>query len=75
MAGKVIKLIVPISKNNPVNTVPKTVKMLNETSSYCHIRKIILTICEIVRNQITKESNKEYLLFKFIVKANLLTLL
>ena len=66
MAGNTIKLIVPMSKNNPVNTVPKTVIMLNETSSYCHIKKITLTIWEIIRNHITKESNKEYLLDKLV---------
>lgn len=61
-----MKLIVPISKNKPVSNVPKAVKILNETSSYCHIKKIILTISEVIRNHIVKESSNEYRLEKLI---------
>jgi hypothetical protein len=66
MDGNTIKLIVPISKNNPVNSVPTIVKMLSETSSYCHIKKVTLRICEITRNHIINESSNEYLLEKLI---------
>lgn len=44
MAGNTIKLIVPISKNNPVRSVPSAVNILKETSSYCHTKNIIRTI-------------------------------
>ena len=66
MEGNTIKLIVPISKNNPVRSVPSAVNILKETSSYCHTKNIIRTIWEIARNHITKVNSKEYLVEKLI---------
>lgn len=54
-----MKLIVPISKNNPVKSVPKTVKLFKETSSYCKVMKMILMASDISKNQIAKENNIE----------------
>lgn len=57
-----MKLIVPMSKRNPVKSVPVRVIKFKETSLYSKIKNVILSIKDIVRNHITKESSNEYLL-------------
>ena len=54
-----MKLTVPISKNNPVQSVPKSVKALKDTSSYCQIKKIILINSDTIRNHTTNENDNE----------------
>jgi hypothetical protein len=49
-----MKVTVPKSKNKPVRNVLKRVIKSHETSSYCHMKKEILSNCESIKNQIMK---------------------
>ena len=59
-----MKLMVPMSKNNPVKSVPVRVIKFKETSLYSKIKNVILSINDSVMNHITKEISNEYLLWK-----------
>jgi hypothetical protein len=49
-----MKVTVPKSKNKPVKNVLKMEIKFHETSSYCHIKKAILSNSERIKNQIMK---------------------